>query len=276
MILFNGTLVEKENVCISYEDRGYYFGDGVYEVFRIYQGQIFAKEAHFDRLEQSAKSVQIKLPYSSAEMKQMIEQLIKADKILEGTLYMQITRGAAPRIHTFPDNAVPTLLAYCNQSARPIKSIQNGITAITMDDIRWLRCDIKSLNLLPNTLAKQNAASSGTEEAILHRNGTVTECSASNIMIVKNNTIYTHPANNLILNGITRKIVLQLTKQLGIETYEQAFQVEDLFIADEVFITGTTAEVTPVIQIDRKSIGSGKRGTIAKRLQEAFEKMINI
>lgn len=274
MILYNGKFIEKEDVCISYEDRGYYFGDGVYEVFRVYQGQIYEKEAHFRRLEESAESVQIRLPYSTAEMDQMIEQLVKKEKLVDGTLYMQITRGSAPRIHTFPDSAVPTLLAYCKEAARPVKSIENGITAITMDDIRWLRCDIKSLNLLPNTLAKQNAVGSGADEAILHRDGTVTECSASNIMIVKNNRIYTHPANNLILHGITRKITLELAKHLGIETKEQAFQVEDLFTADEVFITGTTVEVTPVIQIDQKSIGSGRPGSLTRQLQKAFEKEI--
>jgi D-alanine transaminase len=274
MILMNGELVDKKDVCISYEDRGYYFGDGVYEVFRIYQGHIYEKEAHFRRLKRSAKSVQITLPYSIDEMDEMIERLVKSEKIMDGTLYMQITRGVSPRVHTFPVDTSPTLIAYCKAVERPVNTIQNGITAITVDDIRWLRCDIKSLNLLPNTLAKQNAVSQGKEEAILHRNGTVTECSASNIMIVQNNAIYTHPANHLILHGITREVIFGLAKQLGIKTYEQAFQVGDLFTADEVFITGTTVEVTPVIKIDDKPIGSEKPGKITKQLQEAFEKAI--
>lgn len=275
MILYNGKLVKKQDVNISYEDRGYYFGDGVYEVFRIYEGRLFHKKAHYDRLERSAASIQLKLPYTVNEIDQMLEELMAYDNIQEGILYLQTTRGTAPRAHTFPDNVTPSLLGYCKEVKRPFQAMKTGIKAITMDDIRWQRCDIKSLNLLPNTMAKQHAVSQGVEEAILHRNGTVTECSASNLMIVRQGEIYTHPANNYILHGITREIVLKLARDMGIKVIEQSFQLDELYTSDEAFITGTTVEVTPVISIDQKMTGSGSPGKVTKQLQEAFEQQLS-
>lgn len=274
MLLFNGKIVNNDDISISYEDRGYYFGDGVYEVFRIYNGKMYEKEAHFHRLERSAESIQLDLPYSTEEMNTMLNNLIQTEQIIEGTLYLQITRGPAPRAHTFPEHPKPTMLAYCKQISRPLTAIQNGISAITLPDIRWLCCDIKSLNLLPNTLAKQKAVNQGAEEAILHRDGTVTECSASNIMIIHDHVLYTHPANNLILHGITREVTLRLADQMGLETKEETFSVGRLYEADEAFITGTTVEITPIIRIDQKPVGSGLPGKLTKQLQQAFEETI--
>jgi D-alanine transaminase len=274
LILYNGKLLNSADVFISPEDRGYYFGDGVYEVFRIYQGKLYQKEAHLRRLVQSAASIQLDLPYSIEEISRMVEELNRQDNVSEGTLYMQITRGIAPRAHTFPEKASPTIYAYCKQVSRPLESMRHGIRAITMDDIRWLRCDIKCLNLLPNTLAKQHAVTQGVEEAVLHRSGTVTECSASNIMIIKNNRLYTHPANHLILHGITREVVLSIANEIGLEVRESAFDTGSLYQADEVFITGTTVEITPVIEVDQKSIGNGIPGKMTMKMQQAFEQTI--
>ncbi len=274
MILYNGALVAKENVCISFEDRGYYFGDGVYEVFRIYNGQLYEKNAHLERLERSSREIKLQLNYTLPQIEEMLDQLLKTVNVNEGTLYLQITRGIAPRSHTFPEHCSPTLLAYVTPVKRPLETIRNGITAITRDDFRWLRCDIKSLNLLPNTLLKQEAVENGVHEVILHRNGIVTECSSSNVMIAKDGIIYTHPANHLILHGITRSVVLRLAEQLNIPVKEQTFTVDELYNADEAFITGTTVEITPVLSIDNQSVGSGAPGEITRKLQHAFEETI--
>lgn len=274
MILLNDSFVAKEKVCISFEDRGYYFGDGVYEVFRIYNGTLYEKKAHLERLERSCREIKLVPRHSITEIEQLMDRLLTRQQVAEGTLYLQITRGNAPRSHTFPERSESNLLAYVNETPRPTATMKQGITAITRPDFRWLRCDIKSLNLLPNTMLKQEAIEHGADESILHREGTVTECSASNLMIVVDGAIYTHPANELILHGVTRAVVLQLAEKLNIPIYEQTFSVEKLKQADEVFITGTTVEVTPVISIDQQAIHTGKPGEITRKLQAAFETTI--
>ncbi len=212
--------------------------------------------------------------YGMDEMEERLKELISINGLNEGTVYLQITRGEAPRSHAFPKDTTPVELAFTNGYARPLQSMQRGIRAITMDDIRWLRCDIKSLNLLPNTMAKQHALDRGVDEAIMHRRGTVTECSASNLLIVQNDTVYSHPADNLILHGVTRAVIIRLAGQLGIPFKEEAFHIDTLYGADEVFITGTTVEITPVVEVDGRQIGTGAPGSLTKRLQEAFESLI--
>lgn len=276
MLFYKDRFLPKNEVHISPDDRGYYFGDGVYEVFRIYHSRLYEKEAHLRRLVRSAGEVNIRLPYPIDDIAAKLDQLAELNGITEGTLYVQITRGEAARAHPFPAQSEPVLLASCSDNPRPVTTIQNGITAVTMEDIRWLRCDIRTLNLLPNVLAKQAAVDRGVSEVILHRSGTVTECSASNIMMMKNNVLYTHPANNLILHGITREVVLRMAQSLGLEVQEQAFTVQELYQADETFITGTTVEITPIIQIDGKPVRSGKPGPLTQQLQREFERTFAI
>jgi D-alanine transaminase len=272
LILYQDQIVEKEAIHISPDDRGYYFGDGIYEVFRVYNGALFAKEAHFKRLLRTAEATKIQLPYSIAELEAKLKSMLLAEKIIEGTLYLQITRGIAPRAHPFPASTQPVVYGYCNEVKRPLHMMNHGITALTIPDIRWLRCDLKTLNLLSNVLAKQEAIDGGAQEAILHREGMVTECSASNIMIIKDGVVRTHPANHLILHGVTREIVLKLAEELELAIEETPFDLADLRSADEVFITGTTAEITPVIEIDHQPIANGLIGPITRRLQKAFER----
>lgn len=271
MYFYNGEFVAKEDVNISPDDRGYYFGDGVYEVFRIYGGQLFEVERHMQRLERSASEIQLTLPYERAHMEDIMHRLLAESKLTTGNLYMQITRGEAIRAHAFPKAGQGVMLAYCSEAERPVQAMSQGITAMTIEDIRWLRCDLKTLNLLPNVLAKQAAIDKGAEEAIMHRNGTVTECSASNLMIVKDGTLMTHPANHLILHGVTRAVVLELARQADLDIAETPFTLDQLKAADEAFITGTTAEITPIIQIDGEPVGSGKPGTITRKLQQLFD-----
>jgi D-alanine transaminase len=272
MILYHDQIVEKDTIRISPDDRGYYFGDGVYEVFRVYNGELFAKDLHFKRLLRTLEATQIQLPYSIDLLEAKLTELLQSEGIVEGTVYVQITRGVAPRAHPFPKQTLPIVYAYCNEVKRPLQSMLQGITALTIPDIRWLRCDLKTLNLLANVLAKQEALDEGADEVILHRDGLVTECSASNIMIVKSGHLYTHPANHLILHGVTRAIVLKLAAELDIPVIEEPVNLEALRTADEVFITSTTAEVTPIIQIDHHNVANGSIGSITRQLQEAFER----
>lgn len=271
MYFYNGEFVAKEAVNISPDDRGYYFGDGVYEVFRIYGGQLFEVERHMQRLERSAAEIRLALPYDRSQIENIMDRLVAESKLTTGILYMQVTRGAAIRTHAFPENGQGIMLAYCSEAERPLQAMSEGIQAITTDDIRWLRCDLKTLNLLPNVLAKQKAVDHGVDEVILHRNGNVTECSASNLMIVKDGVLMTHPANHLILHGVTRAVVLDLARQADLDISEAPYTLEQLRTADEAFITGTTAEITPIIQIDGEPVGSGKPGTITRKLQHLFD-----
>lgn len=275
LMLWNDRFVPETEVSVSYLDRGYYFGDGVYEVFRVYNGRIFEKEAHYARLERSAREIGLRLPYPIRKLDLLLEELLVKERHPNCTVYLQITRGAAPRSHAFPPaETEPILLAYCTPLARPTDSMRTGISAITEPDIRWLRCDIKSLNLLGSVLLKQKAVDSGAADVILHRDGVVTECSSSNMMVVKNGAVLTHPANHLILHGITREVVLRLATQSAIRIEERPFTLDELSQADEAFLTSTTQEVMPIVRIDGKTVGSGHPGPVTRRLQDAFEALI--
>lgn len=275
MLLWNGKLVEEDQVRVSYRDRGYYFGDGIYEVFRLYNGILFEKEAHLDRLYNSLREIKIELPWSREQLSGMVNKLAATLGQQDGILYIQFTRGEAKRAHIFPEVCEAVMLGYCEPLVRPADSIENGIEAITLEDIRWLRCHIKSLNLLANTLAKQEAVEAGAKEAILIRSDdTVTECTASNLLIVKDGVIYTHPNGNLILDGITKQVVKRLAHQLDIPYVEQAFSKQQLLNADEVFLTSTTMEATPIISIDGRPVGTGTPGVVTRRLQVAYVELV--
>jgi D-alanine transaminase len=275
LILYNDRILAKDDVHISPDDRGYYFGDGIYEVFRIYGGAFFEKEAHMARLMRSLDEIRISLPYPREQLEARLDDLLRANGLTDGTVYLQVTRGNAPRNHAFPAaDCRPVLLAYCTQMTRPLASQQSGIAAVTAPDIRWLRCDIKSLNLLPNVLARQEAVEREAGETIFHRGETVTEGSSSNIMIVKDGILWTHPADNYILNGITRLVVLRLAAQLDIPVREETYTLSEMFAADEVIVTSTGVEIMPAVAVDGRPIGSGQPGPVTRKLQEAFEALI--
>jgi D-alanine transaminase len=275
MMLYQDRIVSEKEVHIHYEDRGYQFGDGVYEVCRVYGGQIFELDAHLERLERSAKEIRMSLPLELSKLSELLKELITREGVVEGTIYMQVTRGSSPRSHPIPKESSPILTAYAKSAPRPSQAIEHGVKAITTADIRWLRCDIKSLNLLGSVLCKQEAVDREVFESILHRDGIVTEGSSSNVMIIEKGTLVTHPANNLILNGITRIVVLELAQKLELPIREEAFSLERLHAADEVFLTGTNTEVAPVIQIDDQLVAGGKPGPIARKLQQALENKIH-
>lgn len=274
MILVNEMFEERDKVHIHIEDRGYQFGDGIYEVIRVYNGICFKLDAHLQRLQQSAKYIELKLPYSITDIKNKLLTLLNKNNLINGHIYLQVTRGVAPRTHHFPNDSSAILIAYTQKRERPIQKMQFGISAITAEDIRWHRCDIKSLNLLGNVLAKQKAKEQGCDEAILHRDSIVTEGSSTNVFIVKKQKLYTHPANNYILNGITRNVVIQLALDNNIPVMEQEFTMNDLLNADEIFITSTTIEITPIIYVDKKYIS--KPGEITRLLQKHFNHWIKM
>ncbi len=273
--VWNGErLVPRADASVDVEDRGHTFGDGIYEVFRVYNGKVFEPELHWARFERSARELRLELPYARPAFEQGVEELMQADGLDEGIVYLQLTRGAAPRAHPFPADAKPAVTAFTKPLERPSAAHEAGTAVVTRPDIRWLRCDIKSLNLLPNVLAKQEASEAGASEAVLHRDGIVTEGSSTNIAIVKDGVVRTHPANHLILHGVTRAVALRLADELDVPVREEAFTLAELREADEAFLLSTTIEVMPIVRVDGEPVGSGVPGPVTRKLQAAFEKLI--
>ncbi|RYG73708.1 D-amino-acid transaminase [Lentibacillus lipolyticus] len=272
-ILYNDQIVKRDHV-VEIEDRGYQFGDGIYEVIGVYDGEPLLMDEHMRRLERSAREIRLDLPAETDKLKKQLQELVQVNGLEEGIIYLQVSRGVAPRLHEFPSaNTKAVTVAYTREEPRETDLEDNGGTAVLTEDIRWLRCDIKTLNLLPNVLAKQKAVENNAIEAILHRGDTVTEASASNVFIVKDGKLYTHPADNYILNGITRQKILQLCDELGLKVYEETYTVDDLLNADEVFISATKTDIAPILKVDDKTIGNGMPGDVTKQLVRAFRSL---
>ena len=270
MILLNNQLIEREQASIDIEDRGYQFGDGVYEVIRVYNGKLMYMAEHLKRLKRSTAAIHIVPTMSDEELAEKLIELVQVNNVQNGIVYMQVTRGVAPRNHAFPKSSSSVLTAYTKPLERPMDMMNNGVSTHSIEDFRWLRCDIKSLNLLGNVLAKQEALEHGCQEAIFHRGDKITEGGSSNIFIVESNVLITHPADNLILNGIIRQKVIDLAIDLGLPIIERVFTFDELLNADEAFLTSTTQEVMPIIKVDDTLIANGQPGSWTKRLQEAF------
>ena len=275
-VLWNDRLVKDGDIQLSKEDRGYQFGDGIYEVIRIYDGSMFTATEHINRFYNSADKIKLVIPFTKDVFHKMLYDLIEANEITTGQVYVQITRGASPRQHQFPTEAVePVLTAYTKEVERPVSQMANGVAAKTVEDVRWLRCDIKSLNLLGNVMAKQEAHEAGCFEALLHRGDLITEGSSSNMYGIKDGVLYTHPVTNLILNGITRNVILDCCKEIGLPVVEEPMSLTTLYLNEEFFMSSTTAEIMPIIVIDGKKIGNGLPGNWTKKLQTALEAKIN-
>lgn len=266
------TICDISKAKISIEDRGYLFGDGVYEVARIYNSLPFYLDAHLKRLQMSAGAIRIDIPYSIEDIKAAVQDLIEASDCREGYIYMQLTRGIAKRDHLFPPAAKPKMIMYV-RGLDPISDI-NTIKpqrCITLPDQRWMNCYIKTINLLPNLLARQQASEAGAIEAILYRPGeVVTEGTRSNVFAVIDERVITHPESNLILSGITRRIVLDILEKLSIPFKEEPFTLRDLEKASEVWITSSTMEVNPVGEIDGKSINNYAIGSVSREVMKEF------
>ena len=271
MAFVNGRFLSLAGASVSIEDRGFQFGDGVYEVIRTYGGRPFMLHAHLARLNRSAEAIGLRQPYSLERWSGYMEEGLRLAAFTESKIYVQITRGVAPRDHVYAPQLEPTVVMTIRELHPLSPAVQTaGVDAMTLDDVRWGRCDIKSLNLLPNVLARQQAKEAGVFEAILVKNGEVTEGSVSNVIIVDNRTLMTAPEGPRILSGVTREVVLRSARQEGLEVHEQYPSRENLLGASEVFLTGTTVEVLPVVRIDGKPIGSGEPGPVTRQLAKRF------
>ena len=267
----NGAFMPLAEAKVSIEDRGFQFGDGVYEVIRTYKGRPFSLEAHLSRLDRSATALELLQPYSRAEWIDHILEGIKRAAYPEAKIYLQITRGVAPRDHAYSNEPTPTAVMTVREFHPLDRSVQaTGVAAMTTEDIRWGRCDIKSVNLLANVLARQQVKQARVFEAILVDAGLVTEGAISNVMVVQGGTVVTAPEGPRILSGVTRAVVLDLALKEGLPIQERFVSQADLYEADEVFLTGTTVEVLAVIRIDGKIIGDGRPGPVTQRLAGTF------
>lgn len=277
IIMSQAKFVHRDSLSYPYEERGLQFGDGVYEVIRIYNGTYYQLEDHVNRLFRSAESIKIELPFTKETLTSTLLKLVEKNTMtVDGKVYLQVTRGSSPRDHVFPADVPANIYAYVQDLPRNLKNIETGVGAITHSDIRWENCYIKSLNLLPNVLAKQAAKENGCYEAILHKDGLVTECSSSNVYLVKDHKIYTFPATKRILHGCVRMGVEKFAADLNIPFVETGFSLDDIPLADELFLSSTTSEIMPIIQVDGKQISDGKPGNLTKQLQKAYEAEANI
>ena len=271
IIYLNGNLIPKTEAVVSPEDRGFNFADGIYEVIKYYNGKPYRYADHLERLKRSLKEVQIEYN-DTDQLESIFQELLDKNGLAaqEAGIYLQITRGSQTRIHRFPDTIQPTVYATVFPFASKWDQLKNGVKVITSQDIRWLRCDIKSVSLLSNVLAAQKAHEQDAVEAIFIRNGVVTEGSHSSFMAVKNEVLYTHPNSNLILPGITRKVVFEICRDHNIQVIEEGIPASELANMDEMMIIGTGSEVTPVVQFDDILVGKGKPGPVTLFIQEKF------
>lgn len=268
----NGQWLPLSEARVSVLDRGFLFADGVYEVLAAYGGRLLGEAEHLTRLERSLGELRIRNPLSRNEWQAIFARLISDAGGGDLVVYLQITRGAASgRSHAFPDNISPTVVAYCSPLPAPSAEARvHGVSAITLPDLRWARCDIKSIALLANVLCTQRAKEAGANEAILHRDGRVTEGSSSNVFIVQNRTVLTTPDSAEILPGITRNLLAKLRAD-GIPITSRSFTLDELRATDEIWITSTTREVLAVTSLDGKPVGTGKPGAIYTRAYELFQ-----
>lgn len=269
----HGTIMPLEEVRVSALDRGFLFGDAVYEVMRVYAGKVWLEREHMERLRRSLEEIRIQWIDLDRLAKRMHET-IAAGPFGEAMVYVHVSRGSAPRKHAFPKSATPLELLWVQDydDAATAKQREAGTKCITYPDIRWGRCDIKSTNLLANVLANQAAAEAEAAEALLYLpDGTMSEASHSSFFTVKHGVVRTTPLKANILPGITRNFVLDLMRRAGISREEKPMSRAELYRSDEVFLTGTTTETLAVVQIDDKTIGSGRPGPVTRRLQESHK-----
>lgn len=276
----NGQFVPRATASISVEDRGFIFGDGVYEVWRVIDGRLFENERHLDRLRFGLRELRIVAPeiVEPDVLDRIARRLLAESGVADGeaTLYVEITRGAAPRTHQFPPaGTTPTVYATVNRFAPPDAIRARGAACITIPDIRWARCDVKTIQLLPNVLAKQEAAEHDAIDAIMIRDGVVTESSHANVMGVLDGVVRTHPTNRRILAGVTRAVVIEIARELGYEVREEEFAEGDIARLDELFLVGTTTDVMPVVRVNDAPVGNGRPGPIAQRLHAELRERLN-
>ncbi len=271
-VYLNGDYLAAENAKVSVFDRGFLLGDGVYEVIPAYNGVCFELTAHLQRLQNSLDGIRMKNPHTATEWKSIIAEVVKQNGGGDQSVYLQVTRGVAPRDHVFPQGVEPTAFVMSNPlQTVPETYLSQGISAITLPDIRWQKCDIKAVTLLPNSLLKQQALEAGAQEALLIRDGYVTEGAASNAYVIKNGTIYTAPKSEKILPGITRDVVIKLAKDNSFPLVEQIVSESELKDADELWVSSSTKEVLPITMLNGEPVGDGMPGPVWTKMHALYQ-----
>ena len=270
LVYLNGEYLPLSEAKVSVLDRGFIFGDGVYEVIPAYGGKALRFEHHMQRLQNSLDAIRISNPLANSQWLEIIDKLIAETGNMDQYIYLHITRGVASRDHRFPDETTPTVFVM-SSVLHPVDSelLKNGITAVTLDDIRWQYCNIKAIALLPNILLRQQAVDKDATEAILIRNGNMTEGAASNVFIVSSGVIKTPPKDQQLLPGITRDLVVELAQSHNMPVEEAAISEKEFLAADEIWLTSSTKEILPVTQINEQQVGNGKPGPV---WQDMFQK----
>lgn len=275
-VYLNGDYLEYQSAKISVADRGFIFGDGIYEVIRTIDGRLFREKEHLDRLGEGLEVLDINPETEKiTNIPKIARELLSRNHLLEGegNIYIQVTRGAAwPRTHTFPDPPVqPTIYLSAASFLPHIHLHESGTDVITVSDVRWTRCNLKTVQLLPNALAREQAKEAGVNSAVMIRDGVVTESPNANIFAVKEGTLYTFPVSNYILNGITRQLVLDIAADLQMPVNQVPIREEELYKLDELFFSGTTTDIQPVVEINGRKIANGKPGPMVRKIQKAYK-----
>jgi D-alanine transaminase len=273
IVYLNGQFLPRNEARLSVDERGFFFGDGVYEVTRVVRGRLFEWDRHARRLARGLRELRIDAGLDLDTIRSLQERLVKENGILDGqgTVYLQITRGAAPRTHHFPPAGTPaTVFLSASPFVPPSDVRSRGVAVTTYPDYRWSRCDLKTVNLLPAVMAKQFASDHDAFESIFVREAVVTEGSHTNVFGVIGGEVRTYPNSNYILPGITRDVVIELAHELGIPVSETPIYLHEIALLEECFLTGTTSDVMPVVSIDGKPVGNGRPGAITMRLYEAL------
>jgi D-alanine transaminase len=274
LVYLNGNFVQKDKAYISVMDRGFLFGDGVYEVFPIYNNNVFGLDSHLNRLQAGLDAINIKNPHSNIEWLGLIKKIISFNKDINQAVYLQVSRGCDDdRKHTHNILTPTVYIQSTGIQPRTKDSLLSGKSVISREDIRWLQCNTKATSLLANIMYSQEAKELGSEEAILYRDNVVTEGSSSNVFIVKNDCIFTHPKGQHILPGITREVVIKIAKLLNLKIKENAFDMTSLMNADEVWITSSTREILPITTVDNKIINNGLAGPIWSVIYDQYQSL---
>jgi D-alanine transaminase len=277
IVYLNGQYIPRERAFIDVDDRGFLFADGVYGVIHSYEGHLFQMDAHLQRLEHGLSSLQIAIDDVQL-VREVAEQLIVENGLASGeaTVYIQITRGSAPRVHGFPPAGTPpTVYATTTKYIPQRGQAEEGIAAILVPDPRWARCDIKSVALLPNVLARQRAIEAGVADAIFVRAGVALEGTSSNFFGVFNGKVVTAPKTNYILPGITRQVVIGLCADIGVTAHEKPILEHQLGEAEELFLSSTISEIRPIVQLNGHPVGTGTPGPVTCRIQQAFRDLVS-
>lgn len=273
VVYLNGEYVPESEARISVLDRGFLFADGVYEVIPVYGGCLLQEDEHLQRLARSLEQVRLPNPLSLPQWKAVFAELLRFNPGTERGIYLQVTRGAARRDHAFPKAAEPTVLVMVNPMSLPDAGLlATGVSAVTLSDDRWSRCDIKSISLLPNVLARQQAVEQGAAEAILIRQGLAVEGAASNLFVVADGVIVTPPKDRHLLPGITRDLVIELAQQQGYPVMEAVIPEDQLKVAQEIWVTSSTREILPVTCLNGVPVGDGKPGPVWQQMHAHYQR----